>query len=100
MMAMGSNSALSPRRLRRCVGLQDGGASSMVGGHNYVMEIISEYVSKGLDPDTLAFSQTHKSFLLGGDHRCPPTGVYTCRCGLEARRVASSASWWKAKCPF
>ncbi|CAE7831349.1 unnamed protein product, partial [Symbiodinium microadriaticum] len=70
MMAMGANSALAPRRFGRCVGLQDGGASSMVGGHDYVMEVITEYVEKGLDPETLAFTQTNKSFLFGGDHRC------------------------------
>ena len=70
MMAMGADSQLAPRRFGRCVGLQDGGASSMVGGHDYVMEVITEYVAAGLDPETLAFSQTNKSFLFGGDHRC------------------------------
>ena len=69
MMAMGSGSALAPRHIGRCVGLQDGGASSMVGGHDFVMEVITEFVSKGLDPETLAFTQVNKSFLFGGDHR-------------------------------
>ncbi|CAE7693968.1 RE1, partial [Symbiodinium necroappetens] len=64
-----SAQSLLRHRLDPCVGLQDGGASSMVGGHDFVMEVITEFVSKGLDPETLAFTQVNKSFLFGGDHR-------------------------------
>ena len=99
MMALGSTSALSPRRIGRCVGLQDGGASSMVGGHNYVMEIITEYVSKGLDPETLAFSRTNKSFLFGGTIAPWPTGASTFQCGSVEPRAVSSAFWLTVTCP-
>ena len=70
MMALLDTCSLSPKQFGICVGMQDGGASSMVGGHDVVMEVISSFAQRGLDPDTLAFTRTNKNFLFGGDHRC------------------------------
>ncbi|CAE7901478.1 GIP [Symbiodinium sp. KB8] len=53
----------------RVVGLQDGGASSMVGGHDFMMAAIQAFVEKGVHPDAFLFARTHKTFLFGGDNR-------------------------------
>ena len=87
MMAMCETCQLSPTKFGMCVGMQDGGASSMVGGHDVVMEVFL-FVQRGLEFDTLAFTQTNKNFLFGGDHRCladwsTPAGVDRRRQGAQ-----------------
>ena len=52
----------------RIVGLQDGGASSVVCGHETLVDILDGFVKKGVNANEFLFSKTHKSFFFGGDH--------------------------------
>ncbi|CAE7334635.1 RE2, partial [Symbiodinium microadriaticum] len=63
-MMAGSRSDLRAATIGRIVGLQDGGASSIVGGHGFIMD-----VEKGVHPDSFLFARTNKTFLFGGDNR-------------------------------
>lgn len=52
-------------------GIQDGGASSCVVGHNTLMKIIDYTHGRGLTADRFVFMATDKMFGLGGDARRP-----------------------------
>ena len=65
----GSRSDLRAATVGRVVGLQDGGASSMVGGHGFLMDVVQAFVEKGVHPDSFLFARTNKTFLFGGDNR-------------------------------
>ena len=47
-MMAGSRSDLRTATIGRIVGLQDGGASSMVGGHGFMMDMLQAFVEKGV----------------------------------------------------
>ncbi|CAE7846298.1 TY5A [Symbiodinium microadriaticum] len=68
-MMAGSRSDLRAATVGRVVGLQDGGASSMVGGHGFLMDVVQAFVEKGVHPDSFLFARTNKTFLFGGDNR-------------------------------
>ena len=53
----------------RCVGIQDGGASSVVTGHGYLMKLLDGFLSQGVSAEEFRFSRTDKTFLFGGDNR-------------------------------
>lgn len=46
---------------------QDGGASSMVAGHNVVMGYVDHLIQKGVNADRLRFRPCDKTFHFGGD---------------------------------
>ena len=46
---------------------QDGGASSMVAGHNVVMGYVDHLIQKGVNADRLRFRLCDKTFHFGGD---------------------------------
>ena len=48
-------------------GLQDGGASSVICGHDTMMNIVSDMVRKNVNPREFKFSRTHKTIRFGGD---------------------------------
>ena len=48
-------------------GLQDGGASSVVCGHDVLMRIVDYMRGRGLSPDRFLFMPTNKTFGFGGD---------------------------------
>ena len=54
----------------RVVGLQDGGASSVVCGHEAMMDILDGFVKKGVNANEFLFSKTYKSFLWRGPFDC------------------------------
>ena len=66
-VASGSNS-LGPAAFNgQVVGIQDGGASSVVCGHELLMEILSAFLQKDVSPSEFLFSRCNKTFLFGGD---------------------------------
>ncbi|CAJ1454178.1 unnamed protein product, partial [Effrenium voratum] len=48
-------------------GLQDGGASSVICGHDTMMNIVTDMVRKNVNPREFKFSRTHKTIRFGGD---------------------------------
>ena len=52
-----------------CYGIQDGGASSVVVGHNVLMNYIDLMSLRGVPPDAFKFLATDKMFGFGGDAR-------------------------------
>ena len=50
-------------------GIQDGGASSMVIGHNTLMKVMDHLGEKGVKTATYKFHPTEKVFAFGGDAR-------------------------------
>ena len=48
-------------------GMQDGGASSVVIGHNTLMQVVDHMVRRGLSLDRYLFIPTNKTFGFGGD---------------------------------
>ena len=48
-------------------GMQDGGASSVVIGHNTLMKVIDYMRGRGVGPDRFKFIATNKTFGFGGD---------------------------------
>ena len=68
-MMAGSRSDLRPATIGRIVGLQDSGASSMVAGHGFIMDMVQAFVENGVHPDDFRFARTNKTFLFGGDNR-------------------------------
>ena len=68
-MMAGGRSDLRAATIGRIVGLQDGGASSMVGGHGFMMDVVQAFVEQGVHPDSFLFARTNKTFLFGGDNR-------------------------------
>ena len=68
-MVASSEPLVAPQHLGgRVVGVQDGGASSVVSGHDTMMDIILALLEKGLDLLDVRFTRANKSFLFGGDH--------------------------------
>ena len=52
-----------------CYGIQDGGASSVVVGHNVLMQFIDLMYLRGVPPEKFKFLATNKTFGFGGDAR-------------------------------
>ena len=76
----------------RAAGVQDGGASSVVCGHETLMNVLTLLKNKGARQDEFLFSRTQKSFLFGGMPQVSPTGACTSPCGLPVPRGGSSVS--------
>ncbi|CAJ1372449.1 unnamed protein product [Effrenium voratum] len=49
-------------------GTQDGGASSVLCGHDVLMQLLTKLYHKGLPLEEIQFSRTNKSFRFGGDN--------------------------------
>ncbi|CAJ1416750.1 unnamed protein product [Effrenium voratum] len=76
-------------------GMQDGGASSVLCGHDVLMNLIAKFHQQGLSPEEFQFSRTNKSFRFGGDNSSISTWSVHLPVFMAATRAASRPSLWR-----
>ncbi len=72
-----------------CYGIQDGGASSAVVGHNVLMGYVDLMFLRGVPTEKFKFLATNKVFGFGGDARRQSD----CQFGLKENTASWNALW-------